>query len=164
MSTLLDNRLRDTARTAPGRLMQSGLGQMQKALAHRGVDLQNGQTVMRAQVLTYLNTIFHARHSPYQVGPRNCQEMKTLAEALDSLVCGDLGHVGDVLMQRLKALEQAQEDGHWMLAKELELVQLKSGLTTDEERAEAIKGRLREYKLAQAGVRPPGPGGRGGYP
>ena len=63
---------------------------------------------------------------------------------------GALGHAGDVLMQRMKAVETSLQDGHWLMAQELELVPHREGLATEEERAEAVKGQLREHKLKQA--------------
>ena len=43
---------------------------------------------------------------------RNVRELRTLAEALDALVKGDLEGLGDLLAQRFKALEMATQEGN----------------------------------------------------
>ena len=40
------------------------------------------------------------------------KEMRVVGEALDALLRGELAELGDLLMQRLKAIEQAKKDGH----------------------------------------------------
>ena len=48
--------------------------------------------------------------------------MRMVGECLDALTRGELPRVGDMLMQRLRAMEQATKDGHWHVAQHLELV------------------------------------------
>ena len=56
------------------------------------------------------------------LGLRNEREMRTLAEALDSLLTGDLGRAGDILMQRFRACEMNVLEGDWQLARHLEII------------------------------------------
>ena len=48
------------------------------------------------------------------------REMATLAECVDCLVEGDLGRLGDIMLQRYKALEKSVQDESWTIAAELE--------------------------------------------
>ena len=53
------------------------------------------------------------------MGLRTSQEMRSLAERLDSLTQGKLPRLGDILMQRFKAVELAIMDGSWVAAETL---------------------------------------------
>ena len=57
------------------------------------------------------------------------------------LVSGDLACLGDTLMQRLKAIQQAVEDGHWGVAKQLEVTEEEGvSLVSPMEQKEAVRG------------------------
>ena len=91
-------------------------------------------------MLTYLMSVFHGAHSPERVGPRTSRELQTLAEALDALASGRLPRVGDVLMQRFKALEASVTEGGWSVARRLELLpEAGVGLASLAERQAAAK-------------------------
>ena len=66
-------------------------------------------------------TLF-AQNSAASVGMRNTREIQTVSWALDLLVMGELAQLGDVLMQRYKALEASVSDGGWHLARHYELI------------------------------------------
>ena len=53
---------------------------------------------------------------------RNSWELRTIAECIDALLAGDFSHLGDLLMQRLKAVQTAVVEGNWNLAQHLELI------------------------------------------
>ena len=57
------------------------------------------------------------------MSPRNSREMRTIAECFDALLAGDLPQLGDLLVQRLKALQLATVEGNRSLAQHMELVQ-----------------------------------------
>ena len=67
----------------------------------------------------YLRQIYFAQHGVDQLGPRNTQEMLTLATAVDYICQNDSLRALDVLLQRLKALEVSQAQGNWSHAAEL---------------------------------------------
>ena len=94
---------------------------------------------------------------------RAAREMRTIAEALDLVIEGEPTKAADVLMQRFKAIEMAEQDGNWQVAKQLELAAASSGgAAGTKERAEAIKLAAKARKLEN---NPPGKaagGGRGG--
>ncbi len=56
------------------------------------------------------------------MGVRNQREAITLETCLDLLTSGNLAGLGDVLIQRLKALEAAMADQNWQSARHLELI------------------------------------------
>ena len=73
-------------------------------------------------VLQYLNSVFHGAHPQSSMSLRNSREPRTIAECMDALLAGDLPHLGDLLMQRLKAVQTAVVEGNWNLAQHLELI------------------------------------------
>ena len=80
---------------------------------------------------------------------RSIRELQTLQVAMDSLLDGDLGVVGDVLMQWFKALEGSLIDGGWELSRHLELIPPRAVSTaTAEERERAGRLAAREATLA----------------
>ena len=115
-----------------------------------------------ARTVAYLNSIFHGRHSQTEVGPRTCKEMRTLALAIDALLRGELPQVGDLLMQRFKALEMAVGDKSWAVASQLEVAEDLPGLTTVEEKQAAARHALLQQKLADAKAKAAAGAGRVG--
>ena len=84
-------------------------------------------------------------------GVRNSREMRTVGECLDARLRGDLSTLGDMLMQRLKAIEQATKDGHWQVARHLEVCdQSDLGLAADVEVQAAVDRQIRDGKLRDA--------------
>ena len=79
------------------------------------------------------------------------REMKTICATLDQLIEGDLARGGDLLMGRMKALEEALSDGSWDLAREYEVLpQRETGITTDFERQRAAALQMRNVRLRVA--------------
>ena len=84
------------------------------------------------------------------VGPHSDREMTTLVEALDSLLEGNTARTGDILVTRLKALEEAARSGNWTMAQQFEAVpQDDFGLITDAERQHAATLQLRAARLRE---------------
>ena len=147
--------LAEKARRHPGRLLRSGLEQMAKYVAARSGDgHEAGIASWREQrVGAYLNQVLFTQHSPEKIGIRNVRELVTLSEAIDLLMENNLPAVGDVLMQRMKALESSLTEG-WQMAAYQELIPpSRASLTTDMERSFAAKQALQMKKL-QESVRP----------
>ena len=77
--------------------------------------------------------------------------MHTLAQALDSLVEGDLARVGDILMGRYKALESHTQSGTWDIASELEALPKRDlSLTSEKELARITPLQLRKARRRQS--------------
>ena len=113
-----------------------------------GNDAEYGRTT------NYLVSVFCQRHSKESIGLRSSRELRTLSEALDALLSGNLPRVGDLLVQRFKALEASIADGSWAIARHLELLpQEDVGLSSGGERAIATRSELQRIRLADAASR-----------
>ena len=146
-------RIQALAAEQPGALMESGLTEISKLLGEReggATSTPASEGAIPARVLAYLTSVFHGRHPPSEVGLRTSKEMRTLARALDALAAGQLPQVGDLLMQRFKALETSVADKSWAVASGIEVVDETEGLATREERAEAAKTIMLKQKLEEA--------------
>jgi len=108
------------SRRAPGKILEAVLTKMQSFLAARSdVEVRSGK--LTPIVTSYLTSVlqpalgkdFHAR---------NRQEMRTIAEAVDALLIGDLARASDILISRFSAVELASTSKHWNVARHLELI------------------------------------------
>ena len=113
-----------------------------------------------ANVVQYITSVWHGMHPQSEMGVRNVREMRMVGECLDALTRGDLPQLGDMLMQRLKAIEQATKDGHWKVAEHLELVDSTDiGLASSAEVSAAVatysEGAKLKERLTRAGARKP---------
>lgn len=141
----------EKSRRHPGRLLRSGLEQMSKYLAARTGNEGGPAVSWRDQrVGAYLNQVLFNQHPPNVIGVRNTRELVTLAEAIDLLMEERLPNLGDLLMQRLKAVEASLSEG-WSVASFQELIPpSRATLTTDQERAFAARHALQQRKLSDA--------------
>ena len=73
-----------------------------------------------------------------------------LALAIDALLEGRLPQVGDILMQRFKALEMSVAEKNWELASHLEITDATGGLTSLEEKQVVARQAFFLKKLADA--------------
>ena len=138
------------ARRFPGRFLADALSSMQRFLGSRVGAGTASEELPR--VLTYLETVFNQRYTKECVGIRTAREMRTLAEAIDSLLEGDSMRTADLLIQRFKALETSVSDGSWSLARHLELIPEEGvGLTSPAERDLIAKLELQRARLAEGG-------------
>ena len=138
------------ARRFPGRFLADALSSMQRFLGSRVGAGRPSEELPR--VLTYLETVFNQRYTKESVGIRTSREMRTLAEAIDSLLEGDSMRTADLLIQRFKALETSVSDGSWSLARHLELIPEEGvGLTSPAERDLIAKLELQRARLAEGG-------------
>ncbi|CAK0839772.1 unnamed protein product, partial [Prorocentrum cordatum] len=91
----------------PGALLSSGMEHIKKYIARRGgADGQGGLGELAASGVQYITSVWHGLHPQSEMGVRSVREMRTVGECLDALLRGELGHLGDLSMQRLKAIEQ----------------------------------------------------------
>ena len=76
--------------------------------------------------------------------------MRTIAEAVDALVEGDVLRAGDLLIQRFKALETSVIDGTWLRARHHELIREEGvGLASAAERQAISRLELQRRKLTE---------------
>ena len=135
------------AKKHPGKLLKSGLKEMGHYLAERvGGDPEAGW--QDRKVMAYINQVLLVQHPPQQLGLRNLREAQTLGMALDLIMEGQTARAGDLLMQRLKALETAVSDQSWHQAKHQELIPPQAAsLSKVVEKEQAAKSELRAAKL-----------------
>lgn len=137
----------------PGALLKKGILEMQRYLAARAeggeADIEEDWT--RSRMLSYINQVILVQHPPSAIGLRNQRELLTLGTAVDYLLSGRLGELGDLLMQRIKALETSLAESSWMTARHQELIPPQAAsLTTEEERRKVAKMELAATKLKEA--------------
>ena len=106
------NRIQVTGEGEPGKLLASGLQQIKSYLSLRGGAGGNGDNdELASVVLQYVNSVFHGAHPQSSMSLRDSRELRTIAECIDALLAGDLPHLGDLLKQRLKAVQTAVAQG-----------------------------------------------------
>ena len=142
------------SRKKPGKLLRSGLMEMrQYLLDHGGAAASQdsvGEDWRSTKVGAYISQVLFVNHSPDTVGIRNAREIVTLATCLDHLLSGQLARAGDVLMQRLKAVESSLTDG-WSVARHNELIPpARPAIANDRERDFAAKAALRAARLQES--------------
>ncbi len=131
----------------PGKLLKAGMLEMSRYLADRVGDSHEVAWHDR-RVLAYVNQIMMSHGGSSGLGVRNQREAITLATCLDQLLSGNLGGLGDTLMQRLKALETAVQDQSWQSARHQELISPQNAsLTATDERDKAARTELKMMKL-----------------
>ena len=141
-----------SSRKQPGKLLKSGLEEMRRYLLDKpgggAAMAEAGSNWRETTVGAYVSQVLFANHPPEGMGLRNAREIVTLSTSLDLLPSGQLARLGDVLMQRMKAVELP--DG-WAVAKHYELIPpSKPAITTDKERDFAAKAALRAAKWKES--------------
>ena len=123
---------------------------MTRFLGQRAGEGAAFDTQLPARTLSHLVSIFHGRHPPEQVGVRSGREMRMLALAIDALLEGRPPQVGDILMQRFKALEMSVAEKSLDLASHLEITDKTGGLTTPPEKQAVARQAFLFKRLADA--------------
>ena len=141
---------RKIAKQRPGVLLETGLahlrGQFTRLLADDGPADPLGPCVTQ-----YLNAVFFVAHPPARLEVDEVRTLRTLGEAIDGLLRGQVVEVSDLLLQEFKARTMALRDGHWRSARWLTLIPseaMPAGASQDEEAA-AERVEAREMKVAE---------------
>ena len=144
------SRIAQLAAAAPGTLLEAGLDEVRKFLVARGGVDEQAAARLAPMMVTYLRTVWATSHKAGEVSMRNSAELEVLAESMDALLSGNLEQLGDLLMQRFKAVQVAGTHG-WKLAGELDLSNKGDvTLVSPEEMAAAADARRRALKLEEA--------------
>ena len=104
-------------------------------------------------VRSYLTSVLLP--SAGDVSIRNRDELRVLAEAIDRLLSGDLAGAADMLALRFQAVEMAQTDHSWALARHMvPLPQAGVSSVSRSQRQHLIKDEEKDAKMAalQAGA------------
>eukprot|EP00438_Fugacium_kawagutii_P012524 Skav208184 [mRNA] locus=scaffold2530:366794:368191:+ [translate_table: standard] len=137
----------------PGSLLRKAIKEMQRYLAARAEGGEDGMESdwTNSRMLSYINQVVLVQHPPASIGIRNQRELITLGTAVDLLLGGKLGELGDLLVQRIKALETSFSDAGWATARHQELIPPQgASLTTEDERRKAARMELATVKLKEA--------------
>lgn len=136
----------------PGKLARDALRQVELLMA--GTSLVHGASSSAASGPQPIMTPYFLTHLLPKVksNVRSVREARTVCAVLDVMVLGNVPAAMDILVQRLKAIEKACDDGNsWDGAKFLELIPFEShGLVTNKELMGIAKHRAAEEKLAKA--------------
>ena len=139
--------LMEKSRRHPGKLLRSGLEQMSRFLAQRVGEGAVAERWRDQKVSAYLNQVLFTQHPPSVIGLRNSRELTTLSMALDLLMEQKFPELGDLLMQRMKAVEVSLTEG-WSVANHQELIPApKASLTTEQERSFAARQAVQRRRL-----------------
>ena len=134
----------------PGKLLKSGMKELSRYLADRTGDDGGEDLWTQHRVMAYINQIVLTQHPPQKIGVRNQRELVTLGTSLDLLMQGRLACLGDLLMQRLKALEMSLSEQSWQSARHQELIPPQAAsLTPVSEREKAARAELKMAKLKE---------------
>ena len=128
--------------------MARGVQRVRSALA--AVHGEDAVAAEGRRLFTFYFQVMVRPRLPQNLSQHSEREMVTLVEAIDSLLEGNTARVGDILVTRLKALEEAAKDGSWALAQEYKAVPAGDhGLATESERHHAAALQMRKAKLVQ---------------
>lgn len=134
----------------PGSLLRKGMIELGRYLADRAPCAEGEETWMNSRVMAYISQVVLSQHPPNAIGVRNHRELLTLGRALDMLLQGQLGELGDLLIQRLKALETSFVDQGWHSARHQELIPPHAAtLTTESERRRTARMEIAANKLKE---------------
>lgn len=150
-STRGEDELWRQSRKHPGRLLQSGMQELQRFLANRteAAGEDEGHWT-EYKMMGYINQVILSQHPQSSMGIRNYRELITLGNAIDLLLGGRLPELGDLLMQRLRALEAALNEQGWQTARHLELIPVQgASLTSEVDRRRAVKQEMTSLKLRE---------------
>jgi len=142
-----ENAIAECARRSPGKLFTQGLRTMQTFCDPMG---SRGGEQLPATAYRYLTTLVSAAQG-MNLGKRDHRELQTLAICLDQLAKGNTAGVGDVLIQRFKAVENSASHKSWDLAKHMEIVPEQQFATASiREQEAAAKMTIRDSQLQRS--------------
>ena len=85
---------------------------------------------LRQRALAFLHQVVYVRDPPSVMGLRHSRELETLG-LIEALLAGRrLAALGDVAMQRFKAVQTSLLEGNWQTARRQELTENDGFLTT----------------------------------
>ena len=135
----------------PGKLFEKGLKQVREQLAAlQGGTADDAAGGTQGRALSFYHSVIVLQRFP-AIGGHTRREMETLCEIVDSLAAGDLERVGDVALQRYKALELSVSDGCWDIAQNIEVLDAhQSCLASEEERFRGSRRQLQSLRVSSA--------------
>ena len=144
----IGSKFQEVHRRQPGRLLVRGFETMRKHLDPKmvGGGEKNDTGGLDGCATAYTVNVVNNRGQ--QLSQRNERELRTLATGLDALAGGRLAELGDVMMQRYKAVEMASQENNWDVAQRLEVIpDARPSALSTEERHAAANHEMSELKL-----------------
>ena len=111
-----------------------------------------GPTFNLAQprVTSYLNSMVMETFPEMAVTMQ--RELRTVAESLDEIAVGGVAQSADILVQRIKAIEESlKAGGSWKLSRHLEVTKDLDTLVSTEEQLAAAREELARLKVSNNG-------------
>ena len=153
-SQVLDGSFMQTAARRPGHLLQTAISKLSSYIdTLQGTRYRGKSSELPPIVGTYLQSVLLPSRQG-QTTLRNLQEMRTLAKVIDLMLAGHQAEACDILMQRFMAVECADQEGSWSMAKHYEIVgDPKISSASEEQRRKVIsmeksEARYRKDQLA----------------
>ena len=149
-STRGEDELWRQSKRNPGKLLKKTMQELSRYLADRAPGSMEGGDWTELRMMAYVSQVILTQHPPQAMGVRNHRELVTLGRAIDLLLAGQLGELGDLLAQRLKAVETAVAEQSWSTARHQELIPSQAAsLTTEGERRRAARQEVAHGKLRE---------------
>ena len=148
--------LQEYAEKHPGRLTSRLLKKMKTFLAREEAPLNvlKGQNLTPPVATAYYLTVI-ANQYREKLTLRTSRELRSLSKALDLIVQDHPERAGDVISQRIKAIEVSLADSSWLRAQHLELIPPEGASLLDkDEMVMANKEQLLDHRL-KAALGPP---------
>jgi len=143
------NKVQKLATKAPGKLLLMGLRAMVSFCDPQAMASSGSQKPLNMVAVKYVLTCLQASKK-VKMEPELEREVRTLAESIDLLVSGNLAGLGELLMQRFKALELRINHGDTALSKHIELLpESEYSTMTLMEKEMAAEMERRHLKLAK---------------
>ena len=146
----LDTKVRRLAARRPGALALSTLQMMLRQLGDNHAEDEASAAVgARGLATAYLTRVLGPQSTP-TLPLRAERELRTLAEAVDSLMTGKVQVALDILAQRFRAVETSlRVEGGWALARHLEVIpEARAGTVTQGLRAVMADAERRAQRLS----------------
>ena len=137
------------ARRYPGELLRAHVEKIKGYLVnHQGGAGAQSPDGLAPIVTAYLTSVLQPSLGK-ELTRRNERELRTLAEAIDAILGGNLAGACDMLVQRFKAVEASATSDGWQVGRHLELIpEARVSSISQEERARAAKREREDVKLA----------------
>lgn len=116
-------------------------------------DVESDENVRRLVTMYFTTALQQNVRTGLSV--RMAGEMRTLADARDWLLSGDVAEAGDILTQHFRALETAVADGSWDLARPFEVIPSSAvSCTQIEMKQGAVQREALEQRVRRHGCHP----------
>ena len=123
------------------------MSKMRSYLGDQGISQGSSSSTTTPISTTYFTGVYLPSVKK-SMGPRNEQEMRCMAAAVDHIHRAEFAQASGLLVQQCKSIEQLQADGHWGSAKHLSTMNdSRVGLVDEREKEDLHKDERAELGL-----------------